>query len=76
MRYAVFCGEVKVYESDLECDVRVLVDDTEVYSLTGTPTFEPNEEGWSRVPTGGSTTATYTDAKGKPVKVLDKEWTP
>lgn len=78
-RYEVYVrsgdNDVKVYESDMECECRVLVDGVEVYKLTAAPTFlEPPKEGFASVLTGGSATATYPDAKGKPVKILDKKW--
>jgi len=76
MKYEVWCGEVKAYESELEADVRVLVDGVEVFSLSGMPTFDEGPEGFTRELTGGTTSASYVDDKGKGHKVLDKVWTP
>ncbi len=75
MRYEVSCNGVTVYHSDLECDVRVLADGAEVYALVGTPEFE-EAEGGSRIFKGGSTESSYVDAKGKPIKIPAKKWTP
>jgi hypothetical protein len=76
MRYEVWCGDVKVYESDLEVDLRAIVDGVQVYSLLGIPTFEEGPEGFTRIPTGGKATGNYVDDKGKEHKVLDKGWKP
>lgn len=76
MRYEVWCGAVKVYESDLEAAVRVLVDGIEVYTLNGTPIFQEGEAGFTRIVEGGSTEATYVSSTGKEHKVIDEAWTP
>lgn len=79
MRYEVWCkaaaNDVKVYESDIECEVRVLVDGSEVYHLTGTPKFASlPEPATAQVLAGGSVETTVTDSKGKPTKAFAKEW--
>lgn len=77
MRYEVRCGDVKVYESDIECDVRVLEDGVEVYALKGTPTFQGNaQDGFTRILMGGKTEAIYKDDKGKDHKLPEKAWAP
>lgn len=78
-RYEVWCrtgaDDVRVAESDLEIEVRVLVDGVEVYHLSGLPSYAPQEaEQTALIVTGGRTTGTYTDDKGKKVKNVDKEW--
>lgn len=68
-------NDVKVYESDIECDVRVLLEGAAVYQLTGEPTFATvPDTSTAKVLEGGTVEATYVDDKGKTHKVVDKTW--
>lgn len=74
-RYEVWCGDVCVFASDVDADVRVLVDQHEVFTLAAQIEWnEPEEPGAKPTPKAFVAEAHATDEKGRKARLVGKKW--
>lgn len=72
MRYEVWIKDVKVYDADTDCDVRVSVEGQEIFSLSAEPKYAPTDPGQAWQIEGYEAHAVFHGEEGD--STYDKAW--